>query len=190
MPRAARKTAVPKSMQIQLARLFGEASKEAKATTRTPAEWRRALRRVLADLDKYLDENVTTDEMHRFMLATGLWAASEALKEEDFWPGYTEGLTRFALSLLGDYPDHRKQRLHGKRKSHYSLRRFRSVVYSQTPEQKVKTLFGTSSFGVPKLSTNPITLWREYVARVQSPSYRKFLQWYRKHYPQDYAAVL
>jgi hypothetical protein len=177
-------------MQIQLARLFGDASKEAKAITRTPAEWRRALRRVLADLDWYLDENVTTDEMHRFMLATGLWAAGEALKEEDFWPGYAEGITRFALTLLGDYPDHRKQRLHGKRKGHYSLKRFRSLVYSQTPEQKVKTLFGTSTFGVPKLSTNPMHLWRQYVAQVQSPSYRKFLQWYRKNYPRDYAAVL
>ncbi len=190
MRRATVRTAVPKSMQNQLARLFGQASKEAKATTRNRGEWRQALRRVLTDLDRYLDENVATDEMHRFMLATGLWAASESLKEEDFWPGYVEGITRFALTLLGDYPDHRNQRLHGKRKTHYSLRRFRSLVYAQTPEQKVKTLFGTSTFGMPKLSTKPIELWREYVAQVHSPSYRQFLQWFRKNYPKDYAAVL
>ncbi len=177
-------------MQIQMARLFGDASNDAKATSRSAAEWKRVLRRVLTELDRYLDENVTTDEMHRFMLETGLWAAGESLKEDDFWPGYVEGLTRFALTLLGDYPDHRKQRIHGKRKAHYSLQRFRSIVYAQTHEQKVNTLFGTSRFGVPKLSTKPLELWREYRAQARSPSYRQFLQWFRKNYPEDYAAVL
>lgn len=181
---------VPRSMQVQLARLFGEVSNEAKATSRSAVEWRRTLRRVLADLERYLDENVTTDEMHRFMLATGLWAAKESLKEKDFWPGYVEGITRFALVLLGDYPDHRKQRLRGKHKSHYSLKRLRSVIYAQTHEQKVKTVFATSTFGLPKLSTKPIELWRHYAARLHSPSYRQFLQWFRKNHPSDYAAVL
>ena len=184
------RTPVPRSVQNQLARLFGEASREAKSTSRSPSEWKRTLRHVLADLERYLDENVATDEMHRFMLATGLWAAGESLKDKDFWPGYAEGVTRFALTLLGDYPDHRKQRLHGKRKRHYGLKRFRSLVYGQTHEQKVKTLLATSKFGLPKLSTKPIELWREYAARVHSPSYRQFLQWFRKNYPNDYAAVL
>jgi len=124
------------------------------------------------------------------MLATGLWAARESLKEKDFWPGYAEGITRFALTLLGDYPDHRKQRLHGKRKHHYSLERFRSLIYAQTHEQKVKTLFATSTFGLPKLSTKPMEFWRQYRAQVRSPSYRQFLQWFRKNHPNDYAAVL
>lgn len=188
--RTAARTSVPKSVQIQLARLFGEASKDAKATSRSVAEWKQTLRRVLADLEQYLDENVATDEMHRFMLATGLWAAGESLKEKDFWPAYTEGITRFALTLLGDYPDHRGQKIHGKRKQHYSLRQFRSLVYAQTHEQKVKTLLATSTFGLPKLSTKPIELWREYAAQVHAPSYRQFLQWFRKNYPKDYAAVL
>src|SRR5712692_10495523 len=183
-------TPVPRSVQVQLARLFGEASNEAKATSRRQTDWKRTLRRVLAELERYLDENVTTDEVHRFMLATGLWAAKESLKEKDFWPGYAEGITRFALILLGDYPDHRKQRLYGKRKNHYGLRRLRTLVYAQTHEQKVKTLLATSTFGLPKLSTKPIKLWREYGAQVHSPSYRQFLQWFRKNHPNDYAAVL
>ena len=124
------------------------------------------------------------------MLATGLWAAEESLKEDDFWPGYTEGITRFALLLLGDYPDHRKQRLKGKRKSHYNLKNLRSIAYVQSHEQKAKTLFAASAFGLPKLSSDPLKYWREYVAQTSSPSYRQFLQWFRKHHPKDYASVL
>ena len=186
--RQSTRDAVPRSVQVQLSRLFGETSNEAKATARSSAEWKRTLRHVLSDLERYLDENVSTDEVHRFMLATGLWAARESLKEKEFWPGYAEGVTRFALLLLGDYPDHRKQRLKGKRKGHYNLKRLRTVVYAQTHEQKVKALFAASSIGLPKMSSEPVKLWRRYVAQTQSPTYRQFLQWFRKNHPEDYAA--
>jgi len=190
MPRTSVRSRVPKGMQVQLARLLGESSVEARLSERTPGEWRRALRRVLKELERYLDENVTTDEQHRFLLATGLWAAQESLKEEDFWPGYVEGITRFALLLLGDYPDHRKRRRSGKRAEYYKVNSLRSVVYSQSHEQRVRTLFAASAVGLPKLSAKPRELWRAYMAQTNKPSYREFLQWFRKQYPDDYAAVV
>lgn len=177
-------------MATQLARLFGSASIEAKATERTDAEWKRTLRRVLAELERYLDANVTTDEPHRYMLQTGLWAAAESLKERDFWPGYAEGITRFALLLLGDYPDHRARRLHGKSSRHYDLDRCRSVSFRQSHRQKLETLFVAHRFGLPKLSVDPYALWGDYVvASGSKTTAQSFLNWYRKHHPNDYAAV-
>src|SRR4051812_13803590 len=97
-------SAVPRAMRIQLAHLFGSASREAMAQTRTAAQWRHTLKSVLRELDHYIISNVDTDEQHMLMLLSGLYAADVSLNEEDFWPGYVEGVTRVALTLLGDYP--------------------------------------------------------------------------------------
>ena len=180
----------PKGMATQLARLFGSASSEAKATERTPAQLKRTLNRVLVDLERYLDANVSTDEAHRFMLETGLWAASESLKDDDFWPGYAEGITRFALLLLGDYPDHRAQRLRGKSSGHYKLSRCRSVSYRQSHEQKLQSLLVAKRLGLPELRSDPQVLWREYNMALRSrASAQGFLNWYRQNHPADYAAL-
>jgi hypothetical protein len=98
---------VPPGMKVQLERLFGSDSPEAKAAVRTDAQWRQTLSSVLAELFKYLEQNVHTDDMHWTMLCTGFAAAADSLKHDDFWPGYAEGITRIALLLMGDYPDHK-----------------------------------------------------------------------------------
>jgi hypothetical protein len=192
MPSASKRprASTPKGMAAQLARLFGDASSEAKATERTPAQWKRTLKRVLVDLERYLDANVATDEAHRFMLESGIWASSESLKDDDFWPGYAEGITRFALLLVGDYPDHRTQRLRGRSSGHYKLSRCRSVSYRQSHEQKLQSLFVAKRIGLPELRSNPQVLWREYnVALRSKASAQGFLNWYRKNHPADYASL-
>jgi hypothetical protein len=97
-------------MAVQLGRLFGAASREATNKTRTPAQWKMTLRKVLSELSGYLEANVDTDEVHRGMLRSGLAAAYHSLEEDDFWPGYVEGITRITLVLMGDYPGHQKRR--------------------------------------------------------------------------------
>ena len=67
---------------MQLGRLFGAGSSEASKPSRTSTEWRRTLKRVLHELDRYLISNVDTDELHLQMLQSGLLAADEALKED------------------------------------------------------------------------------------------------------------
>src|SRR6266481_6447219 len=80
-------TQVPPGVEVQLARLFGAASSEAKMKSRTPAQWKKTLRGVLQELFRYLDANVETDDVHWPMLHSGLAAAYESLKGKDFWPG-------------------------------------------------------------------------------------------------------
>ena len=57
------KTDVPESMHVQLSRLFGTKSKDANLSKRTPRQWKNVLRRVLKELDSYLDENIDSDFM-------------------------------------------------------------------------------------------------------------------------------
>jgi hypothetical protein len=182
--------AVPKAMQVQLARLFGAESKEASTFNRKATDWRKTLRAVLREIDRYVAENVDTDELHRWMLLSGLAAAEESLKEEDFWPGYAEGITRLALVLLGDYPDHRRLKPGRKKDGHYSLKACRSAQWVQTPEQRFRAVFAASSIGCPKLCANPRDVLDDFRRQVGfGPNHADFMEWYRANFPRDYAAL-
>lgn len=66
------KTAVPQSMRVQLGRLFGADSRDSVQKHRTDREWKTTLRKVLHEVDRYIQANVDTDELHAMMIATGL----------------------------------------------------------------------------------------------------------------------
>ena len=183
-------SAVAKSVQIQLARLFGANSAEAKAITRTDAQWRQTLRSVLRELDRYIAENIDTDELHYLMILSGLAAADKALRESDFWPGYVEGITRVALLLVGDYPDHRRRKPGRKKGDHYKLNRLRSIQFGQSVDQRIRTLLAAGAAGFPKLTANPRDALTEFRSENgYDAGYRDFLNWYRKRYSRDYAAI-
>lgn len=183
-------TPVPKAFQVQLARLFGSDSNEARKQSRTAREWRFTLRRILHELGRYVVANVDTDELHRMILDFGLCASDEALQEEDFWPGYAEGITRFALALLGDCPDHRRRKRGAKSARHYRLDHCRSLRYIQNHDQRVATLIAAGNFRLPGLSMPPREALDEFRKECGFQiGYREFLRWYRKRYPRDYAVV-
>lgn len=190
MPHQTKTTAVPKSMQEQLARLLGGAFKEARSTSFTDRQWCKTLALVLRELDRYLEQNVDTDDLHYLMLLSGLAAADESLTEKNFWPGYAEGITRVALLLMGNYPDHKKRKLGRKKEGHYKLNTLRSVHWSQTADQRLRTLLVAGAVGFPQLSVNPREALSEF--RMQHgyhAGYKEFLDWFRKTYPRDYASV-
>ncbi len=178
------------AIKTQLSRLFGSTSKLASADARTPAQWRKVLRAVLQEIEGYVAENVDSDEMHKLMLLSGILAADEALNEDDFWPGYVEGITRLMLILLGDYPDHRRRKYGRKKEDHYKLDRLRSVQWVQTPEQRFRTLFRVGIVGFPELSANPREVLRSFRDLFgYKPTHTDFMEWYRKSYPKDYTSI-
>lgn len=177
------------AVQVQLARLFGAASSEAQKESRTPREWKQTLRKLLEELYRYTRENIETDELHWQMLLSCFVAAHESLKEEAFWPGYVEAITRLAFLLLGDYPDHRKRRTGKKPADHYRLNRLRDLKYTQTQDQRLKVLLAQAA-GFPELAVAPRTALSEFREQYgYKPSYKDFMHWYKKAYPSDYAAV-
>jgi hypothetical protein len=112
MAREAPATAVPKAVQVQLGRLFGSTSVEAVTQTRTVAEWKRTLRKILQELESYVIANIDTDELHANFIASGLFAAKESLKEDNFWPAASgkldflidEARTAVREETLRDWP--------------------------------------------------------------------------------------
>lgn len=177
-------------MIIQLSRLFGEQSKEFKNNKRTNNQWKKTLQKLLDELFCYSEENVYTDELHWLMICSGFASAHESLKENNFWPGYVEGIMRVCFLLLGNYPDHRKYRGGRKRSDHYSLRSHRDLVYIQSHAQKKMTLFTAYKVGNPKLGINPRIVLSEFRSEFgYQADARKFMSWFKKTYPTDYAAL-
>jgi len=176
-------------MKVQLARLLRPSSPESRLDLPTAEQWRRILRKVLRELDRYLSANVETDAVHLLMLHSGLAAANESLNRGSFWPGYVEGITRFALLLMGDYPDRRKPFRRRRRDELYRLSRLREVRFLQTPAQKLSTLMAAPLVGI-RLKTPPGRALAEFRKQFGSkPGPRSFFTWYRRNHPQDYAAV-
>lgn len=182
---------IPKSFKVQLARLFGSTSAEARVESRTPAQWKKTLKKLLDELYQYTRANIETDDLHWIMLCTAFASADEALKnEDDFWPGFVEGLIRLNLLILGDYPDHRKRKAGKKKTGHYRLNGLRQLHYLQNQDRKLNVLFAAHAAGFPKLSVAP----RDALSKFRSeyghePNYRDFMYWYKNNYPKDYAAL-
>jgi len=186
-----RSTTCPPAMKVQLERLLGASPFLQRFDNPSPAEWRAALRKVLRELDRYIAANVYTDEVHRIMLLSGLAAADESLKQEEFWPGYVEGITRLALLLMGDYPDYRRRRpgRRGRLPQRYQLSRCRQVHFVQSPTQKLITLMAAPLVGI-ELKTPPRRALAQFRNLFGSkPGHDEFLLWYRQTHPEDYAAV-
>jgi hypothetical protein len=185
-----RKIKVPAAMKVQLARLFGEKSREASKEYMSPTEYKVTLRKVLGELFNYMEENIDTDGMHFLMLCSGLSAADNALKDNDFWPGYIEGITRFAFLLMGDYPNHRLRKGGKKKKEHYNLKRLRTNVYVQDTDQRIRTMITASQLKVPRLTQDPQVALRQFRnEKGFSATYKEFLRWFKENYPADYAAL-
>ena len=177
-------------MQVQFARLSGSTSKIAKKSERSDNEWRRDLRLVIDEIERYLLENVLTEDSHLRMITSGLYAARMALDETDFWPGYTEGITRIALCLLGNYQDRRKRKSGSKKSAHYDLRSSRTITYSKDRMQMLRLLtFESPMMGI-ELSIDPFEALRQFRNEVgfKVPQ-EQFLLWFKEHYPSDWGKV-
>jgi hypothetical protein len=181
---------VPQAMRVHLGRLFGKNSVTAKTSERTMKEWKKTFNRVLDELEKYLEENIDTDELHHLMLLSGIYAARESLVEEEELFGYIEGITRLAFLLMGDLPDHRQRKPGRKRADHYKLNMFRTTVYTQTPYQKLNTLLYSGKVGFLKFKKNPREALNEFRdLNGFKANYKDFFRWYKQTYPDDYSKI-
>lgn len=181
---------IPTAMQVLLSKLFGEGSVKANFNQLSEDKYRDYLSKIVDELAMYLVDNVQTDELHRLMLLSGLVAAKESLKYENYQAGFIEGITRFSLLLMGDYPDHRRRKGGRKNSEHYKLNLHRSLNFTQDYEQKFRTILACANTGFPELSINPqIALDKFRDIYGSRATHREFVEWYRKYYPTDYAIL-
>ena len=181
---------VPEAFKVMLSRLFGSQSVDARKQTLTDAEWKRILHRIVNELEKYIFQNIDTDELHMYMIWSTLLAAHEALRLSDFWPAYTEATLRMIFLLIGDSPNHKRRKGGRRSDHHYDLKLCRTVRYTQDQDQKLRTLLATGRLGLPKLENDPEVALREFREEFGSrASYKQFFKWYRQKYGKDYALV-
>ena len=195
MPRKVRsskpESSVPKAMSFLLGRLFGASSSEARQSTRNDKEWRKTILQLLAELDRYQRANIQTDGLHELQLAAALAAAHEAVtNDKEFWPGVVEGLARYALGLMGDWPDHHKRKGGRRTAEHYELGRHRSITYRQSTHQRFLTLYravDTKAFGT---ATPMWQLMSSYYSRFgYGKDDLRRLEWFRQAYPEVYSRI-
>ena len=186
--RSAGEGQIPPAVRNQLARLFGTSRAEAISTSRSTVQWRRTLQAVLTELDRYRRANVRADQFHEISLCAALSSAREALRTEDFWPGYVEGITRFALLLMGDYLDHHSRKTGKRRSDHYDLSRQRTLLYMQDYRQQKRTLFAAwKVFGLPKSFDEVISEFRAQHGYAATDA--DFIQWFKRNYAAAYTTV-
>jgi hypothetical protein len=175
-------------MQVLISKLFGASSQKATAQSLKENEYRVILSKIVDELYLYMDENIQTDELHRLMLLSGLVAAKESLKDDNFYMGFIEGITRFSLLLMGDYPNHRRRKGGRKNSEHYKLNLFRSVTFVQDHEQKFRTILAVENTGFPELSICPRVALNKFRDEYgNGATHRDFIAWYKNNYPNDYA---
>ncbi|MEW5915526.1 MAG: hypothetical protein AB1762_03940 [Gemmatimonadota bacterium] len=174
-----------------MGRLFGENSSEAAELSRTDAQWRKTILKLLRELDRYQRANIRTDGFHELLLAASLTAAHKAATEDDdIWPGVVEGLVRYALTLMGDWPDHHRRKKGRKAENHYDLGLRRSITYRQDTHQQFLTLYQaveSKSFGVSTPMWQLLSSYYEEFGYTKGE--RSRIDWFRKKYPEVYARI-
>src|SRR6476469_9158644 len=99
-------------------------------------------------------------------------------------------MTRLALLLMGDYPDHRRTRPGSRKKNHFELRRLRTSHYSHDANQKLWCLMAAYQIGLPKFQGNPLHALDEFrMKHGFEASYDDFIAWYKVNYPENYVLV-
>jgi len=190
MSKSPQKQPTTQSMAELLSRLFGEQTREASTTERSTQEWRTILKRIINELELYLQENIRTDEVHVGMLKAMLHFTKESTNDDDLWQAYSAGITKFALALMGDYPDHRRRKTGRKKDGHYKLDRARTVHYIQDDRQRLWTLILAGKYRYPQLSKDPEKVRAEFRRQFgYDKNLKEFFEWYRHNYPEDYAAI-
>jgi hypothetical protein len=182
---------IPKAFNIQFSRLFGESSKIAKAQELTDRQWRKVLKKLLDEIYRYIEENVTTDELHYVMLCSGLVSASKSIENDEiFWPGYVEGITRLCLLLIGDYPDHRRRKGGKKSHDHYKLNHHRKLCYAQDNDQKVRVIRAATRIGFLGHNHDFNSIMTEFRSEKGfNASFSDFIRWYRVRYHKEYSKL-
>ena len=143
---------VPDSLQELLMYLYGLTSYDASIDYRTQKEWVQLFKKINDDLYHYIETNIDTDFIHFSEIMKSLFQADNSLSEDFFWPNYINGLIRIILLLIGDIPDHFARKGGRKEKDHYSLKRTRSISYSNNSDQKNQLIYKASRYKLTKLS--------------------------------------
>ncbi len=169
--------------------LLGGNTSYGHAGTVTSKYWIKDCRRLIEELEKYIEANVNTDKNHlneiryQIVVMKGTLRGKSSLDRE---PILITALAKLCLLLLGDRPKHlRKKRVN--KPEFYILQNVRTLQYHQTPKQKAIVIKRECTTGnTQKLEGEEI---KNLERRLKSLSSIEFVNWFKGDYPNIYAEL-
>jgi hypothetical protein len=183
---------IPISVEYLLSNLFGKHRYQGAVGPRSLATWKDDLVRIFTYVRKAIHCSVHGDDAHRQHMESRCDEAIadiKAVRNEDTANGEAiAALIGLCLDLLGGVPDNRDQQAPWN-DSFWTLRRYRSLSYTRTPNQIVAHVLRCAELEGP----NARPLYEDLANHLQSQSRgdaRKFLAWYREKYPDRFVAEI
>jgi hypothetical protein len=170
-----------------LRRLFGRSMLHVHGVRRQRT-WKRIQGRILNVLKKAIENNFDSDGFHKICInryVRNIESACSSNENTDV--EIILLLTGVTLELLGCLPDYTNRKALN-RKDDYFLCGLRSLRYTQTPYQRMRTIIEAARYKPYSDYHRSEDLYEEYVTRYNGNS-RAFLDWYKKKYPAAYAEI-
>jgi hypothetical protein len=170
--------------EVFLMRLLGKPMlyKHGKRSNNT---WMSILSKLINSIEKAIEKNIDSDGLHELRLQNYIRQLKEVCKEKDNNPpDILLPLIGIIFELLGGMPDY-SHRSRINRKSDYELFHMRSVGYTQSSYQKVKTILEASKQKPFYDQHRYDELFEIYVTRFNGDS-DGFIKWYKQEYPGIY----
>ena len=181
------------SFENFLSFLMGKRSTHGLAGQLSKHQWKQLLRRVNRYIVKAINLNVQTDSFHRSRIALALGRLDIATTKEQN-SEYIFALLWLLFEVLGGRPDNWHRRTVN-RPEYLRLNRCRSLAYIQSSYQKVATILEAAQY--PPYSTihkheDLLVCWRKCQLerdRAEPDPALKFIDWYKKTYPDAYLSI-
>jgi hypothetical protein len=148
--------------------------------------WREICAKLVKHLERYIDVNLDTDKLHRRRIEFQIAQLQEALNKKvhlEREPRLIGAFLTICLLLLGDTPNHYNKKTVN-RPEYFRLKGFRTVLYHQTPFQKVALVLKEAENGAIE-GVKPDEA-RHFRRQAQKLGSRKFLNWLQTEHPKAY----
>lgn len=172
------------AFEYLLCRLFGQGMLYAH-DVKQEIFWKRVIRRITTAIEKSIEKNVQTDGFHKSLLSIYVDCLKRASKSKGIADmDVIHALTGIIFELLGGVPDYSRRKVIN-RSNDYMLNEMRTLQYSQSPFQRMRTILKASQFQPFCNHHKHDYLFNIYVAKYNGNP-EGFIDWYKDKYPEVY----
>jgi hypothetical protein len=152
---------------------------------KSEGKWKKVLKRITSAIEKSINKNIVTDEFHQSRFQLYIDKLKDACKSKNIIDiDVIHALTGIIFELIGGLPDYNRRHVLN-RNDNYILKMFRTIYYSQSPYQKMRTILEASRFEPFCKYHRYDELFSTYVHNYNGNS-EGFIQWYKEKYPEVY----
>jgi len=147
--------------------------------------WKRILANLEKTLRKSIDANTETDAIHKAEIDRYLGIIHSAVNsQENTDPDILLTLVGICFELLGGLLDNRSKRIINNHPNNFRTNRMRSIHYTQSKVQKCRVIMRSALYEVFKKYYSKNRLESNFNGDTE-----KFIDWFKKMYPEAYAKL-